>query len=522
MSLSLFSDFNTISPKKDPKPQSEAKKETPQHNVLLPLGQYEDIDYNLCEGRSQNYISWSGGFGSDFAVSWGNRTEATLAEAVVARCNKLNLVPPSEFVSEPTATDPSEPTATASSEPTTVERVKLPTQPKKEIKGIGDAFYQAYTELRERYELPCHYIHDGYDYRPTQVVPKWESDLSTKPIASFQEYMEIGDNFLVGESAKLAWASCLLAMVSGLPIIEQGRAGLNKTGIADMIASLCPQAKKSGVTFSPQKPLGEVFGDMNVQSYTSHGVNTRDLASSPLGGHIVLLNELDKADEGIKQSLYDYVNERVYRESHREFKFDNRVLVIGTVNEPLDDEPLEDRFSINVTLEAPKDSSWWLTFRKLNRTEPTKFLTSQFIAECRKRAENALTNLQSMQVAEENIKNPTNVAEGFCLIIETILKKDIYLSGRKIAHMERVVASWCAMQGRTVPKIADLWAISLCFFNQRVAKDLQKTIETKLAIVKKMEVSGKTIHSPYPFPTFHSQADVQDHLNKIGSKVHSL
>lgn len=542
---SLFSSFSTLKTDEPNKP-SEPKKEQPKaNNVIQELGVYEGLKYTLNKGRSQNYIAWSGGKGLNFAYPMGDRTSATLGQGVVARCVKLNLPIPSRFAegrqllpydtdeATATATEPSEATATAPSEATAapseatataVERVKLPTQPKKEVKGIGDAFYQAYTELRERYELPCHYIHDGYDYRPTQVVPKWESDLSVRPISSFTEYMEFGDKFLVGESAKLAWASCLLAMVSGLPIIEQGRAGVNKTGIADMIAKLCPQAKKSGVTFSPQKPLGEIFGDMNVQAYTSHGVNTRDLASSPLGGHIVLLNELDKADDGIKQSLYDYVNERVYRESHREFKFDNRLLVIGTINEPLYDEPLEDRFSINVTLEAPKDHRWWLEAKTLeDNPRPTRFLTSDFIDECKERASIALHNLRTQAINEDNVeREPKNASEGFAYILNMIINDGYYLSGRKIKHMERVVSSFCAMQGRTQPQIADLWAISLCFFNQKIAKALQSKIETKLQIVKKIESKGKMVKSPYPFPIFNSQSDVKDTVSRLQNKLSGL
>ena len=500
---SLFSSFSTLAIDEPENEQSKA------NNVIQELGVYEGLKYTLNKGRSQNYIAWSGGKGLSFAYPMGDRTSATLGQGVVARCVKLNLPIPSRFSEgrqllpndTATATEPSEATATA------VERVKLPTQPKK-----------------ERYELPCHYIHEGYDYRPTQVVPKWQSDLDVRPISSFTEYMEFGDKFLVGESAKLAWASCLLAMVSGLPIIEQGRAGVNKTGIADMIAKLCPQAKKGGVTFSPQKPLGEVFGDMNVQAYTSHGVNTRDLSSSPLGGHIVLLNELDKADDGIKQALYDYVNERVYRESHREFKFDNRLLVIGTVNEPLYDEPLEDRFSINVTLEAPKNFRWWLEAKALeDNPRPTRFLTSDFIDECRERASIALHNLRTQAITEDNVeREPKNACEGFAYIVNMIINDGYYLSGRKIKHMERVVSSFCAMQGRTQPQIADLWAISLCFFNQKIAKALQSKIETKLQIVKKIESKGRMVKSPYPFPIFNSQSDVKDTVSRLQNKLSGL
>ena len=526
---SLFSSFSTLTVDEPNEPKS---KQPEMNNVICELGVYEGLKYTLNQGRSQNYIAWSGGAGIRFAYPMGNRTSATLGQGVVARCIKLNLPIPSRFAEgrqllpyDTTATAPSEPTATATapSEPTATATAPSPTATAPS-EPTATAPSPTATAPSERYKLPCHYIHEGYDYRPTQVIPKWQSDLSIRPISSFTEYMEFGDKFLVGESAKLAWASCLLAMVSGLPIIEQGRAGVNKTGIADMIAKLCPQAKKCGVTFSPQKPLGEVFGDMNVQAYTSHGVNTRDLASSPLGGHIVLLNELDKADDGIKQALYDYVNERVYRESHREFKFDNRLLVIGTVNEPLYDEPLEDRFSINVTLEAPTSHEWWLNARLLeDDPQPTRFLTSDFIDECRQRARLALHNLRTQTINDSNVeREPTNVSEGFALLINMIVNDGYYLSGRKIKHMERVVSAFCAMQGRTQPQIADLWSISLCFFNQKIAKALQAKIETKLQIVKKVESKGKMVKSPYPFPIFNSQSDVKDTVSRLQSKLSGL
>jgi hypothetical protein len=378
-------------------------------------------------------------------------------------------------------------------------------------------------QATERHALPSNFIQDGYDIRPTQVVPKWTQE-RIKPISGFKEYMAHGDTFLVGESAKLAWASCLLAMVSGLPLVEHGRAGVNKTGIADAIAKLCPNALKGGMTFSPQKPLGEVFGDMNVNAYTEFGVNVRDLASTALGANIVLLNELDKAEDSIKESLFDYINERVYREAHRVFRFDNRTLVVATVNNPLYSEPLEDRFSINVTLEAPQGHEWWLESRELeDEFHPTSFLTPQIIEEMKERRDDALSFLRSQPVNKANLSNPTNVAEGFALMINTIIKKGIYVSGRKLKHWERVVCSFAAIQGRSTPCIADLWAISLCFFNQKVSKDIRQTIETKLCIVKSYEKEdGETVKSPYPFPVFSTKSTVDDVRKTVGSRVNNL
>ena len=408
-------------------------------------------------------------------------------------------------------------TVVASAQPTTTK--KKATQPQAQPTQL-----QAQpTQPQERHALPPNFIQNGYDTRPTQVVPKWTQHDRIKPISGFKEYMAHGDTFLVGESAKLAWASCLLSMVSGLPLVEHGRAGVNKTGIADAIAKLCPNALKGGMTFSPQKPLGEVFGDMNVAAYTHWGVNVRDLASTALGANIVLLNELDKAEDSIKESLFDYINERVYREAHRVFRFDNRTLVIATVNNPLYSEPLEDRFSINVTLESPQDHKWWLESRELeDEFEPTSFLTPQLIEEMKERRDHALSFLRTQPVEKANLNNPTNVAEGFALMINTIIKKGVYVSGRKVKHWERVVCSFAAMQGRSTPCIADLWSISLCFFNQKVAQDIRQTIETKLCIVKSYEKNGKMIKSPYPFPVFSTQTTMDDVRKSVNSKLDSL
>ena len=107
-------------------------------------------------------------------------------------------------------------------------------------------------------------------------------------------------------------------------------------------------------------------------------------------------------------------------------------------------------------------------------------------------------------------------------MINTIIKKGVYVSGRKIKHWERVVCSFAAMQGRSTPCIADLWAISLTFFNQKVAKDIRSTIETKLCIVKSYEKDGKTVKSPYPFPVFSTQTTMEDLRNTVGNRIDSL
>ena len=242
--------------------------------------------------------------------------------------------------------------------------------------------------------------------------------------------------------------------------------------ICEMTARMMADALDACVQMNPYSEPAELLGATSLRGL-DHDLIAKSWMDAPIASHVLLIDEFEKASEGLQQALLSLLNERVLRDAGRTFELPLELL-LATSNGEIYDDAVRDRFTLNIfTKRMGAQFTQWL----LNRPEPfntSHRVTSGQLARWRDMAQRASRSM-SGDLATRLI--------GALEYVGTQMSPDgttCGLSNRRQAQVLKLIGAVASTQGRDFVRVSDLVVLQFLAHSESTAGEYSDVSRNRL------------------------------------------
>ncbi len=313
----------------------------------------------------------------------------------------------------------------------------------------------------------------GNDLRPVRL-PAWSS--SQVEEISWSDLMKVCSTRTIGLND--AWMCAWWSMIARTPLMLCGMAGDGKTMLCEMLARMMLDALDAVVQMNPYSEPAELLGATSLRGL-DHDLIAKSWMDAPIASHVLLIDEFEKASEGLQQALLSLLNERVLRDAGRTFELPLELL-LATSNGEIYENAVRDRFSLSIfTKRLGDEYTDFMLDRPFNPPFNTDArVTSQQLARWRDDAEQAMLSLSTDEALRERFKQALKYV-GAQMSPDG---KVTGLSNRRQEQIRKLVGAVAATQGRNRAQTSDLIVLQFLAHSEAQQQNIRTYLQTTLEI----------------------------------------
>ena len=331
---------------------------------------------------------------------------------------------------------------------------------------------------------------------------------SAESFADLSEYMSFMSTKLAGTHMQELAALALASFVAKQNLLLAGLHGEAKTTFAEVFADVVDNSVFKRAQFTPTTPPEVVVGGVPLKRI-NEGVIEYKLEEGIVSGHLVLLDEIDKASARTQQLLLEYLNTKSVINRGQKIKTPTE-MVLATRNDELDLSYFSDRFSACYHFKRTKPSSFMSDYAKMLDTDcevAHKRITKSLIVGLRVKAheifQNALSDVSNTHLDVSN--SPIKWLLAFLDAKNDAFSRFGGISPRKVKNALQLVCAWSALHDHDEVLWADLYATHFAFDSSVQAETIKAEIMSSLVMVQS---------STDPYPLVSGKVEAENNLRK--------
>lgn len=260
----------------------------------------------------------------------------------------------------------------------------------------------------------------------------------------------------------------ILALLCSENAIYFGPPGTGKSMLVRALCARIDGAQYFEKAMSPVTTPEDIYGPIDIQQLSEHGLWVRRDAGSMSKAHIAFLDEITRSNEAVRDTLLVAMNERLAQVvGFDPYKIPLRSL-FSAANHSFDEESeaFNDRFLLREVIQRLSDESNFLAL-----------VTGNLPNYKQVNASITLDDLDAMQEEISKVRGTKEVLQALLALKNALLQEGIDVSDRRWAQCGKLLKAFTWYQGESVIQVEHLACFAHALWNNpKDAKTVQKIV----------------------------------------------